>query len=300
MPEQDKVRAFHSAAGGERGAGRLGQAPPGKQGYVHDISSHLLAAVKGLLATLAVPRTFTFGAIYSGFGCLDLDPLWVLRKQRDGDASRGDTSGQMPFEDIRDSSMHRSRPREQGLPIGYSAFCAHGAGQIPANQRGSGGPSFIPSDPTSRRAAFPAPPAETRQLRFCELPAGPIEHLPLPPGQPRGTEMLSPCVQSQCSWCASLQTHTSQTRATHVSGLSFKRWKGCWEGDIVRPHAFPSAFAAPWQGLHATIDSWGGGGHSATSPQPRWNSFDLESDGIELCEATGGNGPRPEVSCSWS
>lgn len=48
----------------------MAKAPPEEQGYVHDISSHLLAAVKGLQVILAMPLKLTYGAMYPAFSCL--------------------------------------------------------------------------------------------------------------------------------------------------------------------------------------------------------------------------------------
>lgn len=157
--------------------------------------------MKGPQVTLAVPLTFTYGAIYSGFSCLDLDPLWVLRKQRDRDTSRGDTSRQMPFEDIRDSSVHRSHRVSRGCPLAILLFVATEQGRPPPANRAVG--ACPPSLRTPLHAEQPSPDHLQTHVSYVSVNYPPAlwNTLSLPPGQPRGTEVLSPCVQSQCSWC---------------------------------------------------------------------------------------------------
>lgn len=95
-----------------------GRGTPEKQGYVHNISSHLLAAEQEPQVTLATPLQSAHGNTYPALSCLrmqGLNLLWMLKKQHDRDASAGgDARKQMPFKDT-------------GIPAGTGAsWCGQG------------------------------------------------------------------------------------------------------------------------------------------------------------------------------
>lgn len=144
-----------------------GRGTPEKQGYVHNISSHLLAAEQEPQETLAAPLQSAHGNTYPALSCLrtqGLNLLWMLRKQHDGDASAGgDARKQTPFKDT-------------GIPAGTGAsWCGQGSHvslyslcpwirEDPAHQCGVG--ALL----ASLRA-----PADSCRLCFCELTPSPIK-----------------------------------------------------------------------------------------------------------------------------
>lgn len=66
------MRPFHQAAGREpRSEPASAESPPEKQGYIRDVSAHLLAAVEGPPASLSMPLKSVSSDIYPALSCLD-------------------------------------------------------------------------------------------------------------------------------------------------------------------------------------------------------------------------------------